>query len=673
MLFWHYTAIGQGVEPDTSEVVPLGPIVVTALRTPFLLTEAPYAVAVNGPDEIRRGKAGLGLNEALFAVPGVQVDNRFNYAQGERVMIRGFGARAQFGVRGVRLLLDGIPATLPDGQTALNNIDVGALERAEVIRGPASALYGNAAGGVILLESKRPPYVPFSQEFSVTGGRHGMLRMESTTAGRKGDTWYSLNLSRLAYDGYRSFNESKNFYLNARVGREHSSGAWNVTANIVDYDAQNPGALSDSLLRIDRTRAYAFNVVQKTGEKGRQGQIGGRWSHNFKPGSLELSGYGIGRRIDNPIPPRIIDLERLAGGIRARFAANPLRRLLDLRWTAGVELDLQRDDRQNYANLEGARGELVLDQVETVRNAAVYAQVTTQPASRLLLVGGLRYDYFEFAADDRFVNAGDPDDSGSRRMDAFSPSAGFTYSFSEALNIYGNVSTSFETPTTTELANRPSGAGGFNPELEPQETLSFELGAKGQVGGALAFQVAAFHAAIDHSLIPFEVPDVPGRQFFRNAGSAVHRGFEAGVGWAPVDGLKTRFAYTFVDARFDSYRVEDAVYDGHEVPGIAPHRLEAGVTYEGPGGWFVSAEGRYSGKMAVNDENTAYAEAYAVLDLTGGIEDLEVGGVRLALFAGVTNALDTTYNTSVVINAFGGRFYEPGPGRAFYLGIKLGL
>src|SRR5690606_18770548 len=130
------------------------------------------------------------------------------------------------------------------------------------------------------------------------------------TAGRKGDTWYSLNLSRLAYDGYRSFNESKNFYLNARVGREHSSGAWNVTANIVDYDAQNPGALSDSLLRIDRTRAYAFNVVQKTGEKGRQGQIGGRWSHNFKPGSLELSGYGIGRRIDNPIPPRIIDLER---------------------------------------------------------------------------------------------------------------------------------------------------------------------------------------------------------------------------------------------------------------------------------------------------------------------------------------------------------------------------
>lgn len=661
------------MERDTSDVVPLGPIVVTALRTPFLLTEAPFAVAMNGPDEIGRGKAGLGLNEALFAIPGVQVDNRFNYAQGERVMIRGFGARAQFGVRGVRLLLDGIPATLPDGQTALNNIDVGALERAEVIRGPASALYGNAAGGVILLESERPPYVPFSQEFSVTGGQHGMLRMESTTAGRRGDTWYALNLARLVYDGYRSFNKTKNLYLNARMGREHRSGGWNLTANFVDYDAENPGALSDSLLSVDRTRAYSFNVVQKTGEKGRQGQIGGRWTHEFRPGSLELSGYTVGRRIDNPIPPRIIDLERLAGGIRARFSAQPLRRLFDLRWTAGLELDLQRDDRQNYTNLEGVRGDLVLDQIETVRNAAAYAQVAAKPTDRLLLVGGLRYDYFEFEADDRFVDAADPDDSGSRSMDALSPSAGLTYTFTEALNVYGNVSTSFETPTTTELANRPSGAGGFNPDLEPQETLSFEVGTKGQVRGALAFQVAGFYATIDHSLIPFEVPDVPGRQFFRNAGSAIHRGFEAGLGWAPVDGLSTRFAYTLVDARFESYRVGSTVFDDHEVPGVAPHRFEAGITYEGPGGWFVGTEGRYSAKMAVNDENTAYADAYTVLDVRGGIEDLMVGGVRLTLFAGAANILNATYNTSVIINAFGGRFYEPGPERALYLGMKLGL
>lgn len=666
-------AWGQEVEPDTGAVYALEPIVITALRTPFLLTEVPYAVAVNEYDEIQRARPGLGLDEALFGIPGVHVDNRFNYAQGERISIRGFGARAQFGVRGVRLLLDGIPATLPDGQTALNNIDLGVLERAEVIRGPASSLYGNAAGGVIQLETETPRAVPFSQEIAITSGQNGLMRLESTTGGRTANTWYLLNVAKLSYEGYRAFNETENLYLNARMGQERATNAWNAVVSFVDYDAKNPGSLSDSLLRADRTQAYQFNQIQQTGEKGRQGQAGVRYRHLVGPGELEMSGYVLGRQIDNPIPPSIIDLARLAGGVRVLYRSHTRPGTSGLKWTAGMEVDHQRDDRQNFNNERGERGEQILDQLERVSNAALFAQLSADILPRLDLLGGLRYDYFRFSADDRLVGSENPDDSGVRPMDAFSPSLGLTYEASRALNVYANVSTSFETPTTTELANRPSGAGGFNTSLEPQQTLSFEAGARGWVSGTMAYQVAAFRAGIENVLIPFEVPDVPGRQFFRNAGSARHQGLEAGASWTPVQGLRTRLAYTYLDAFFEEYEVDGVSFDGNSIPGVAPHRFEAGISCETREGWFAALNLRRVSKMPVNDANDANSPAYTLLDLRAGLEEFQFGSMHVSAFAGINNLLDEHYNTSVVINAFGGRYYEPGPGRAFYIGAKLGF
>jgi iron complex outermembrane recepter protein len=658
---------------DSIPPARLPPVVVTVLRTPFELERAPYAVATRNEREVQTGRPGLALDEALLTVPGVQVDNRFNYALGERISIRGFGARAQFGVRGVRVIVDGIPATFPDGQTALNNVDLSSLGRVEVIRGPASAIYGNAAGGVIQLETEASPPVPIRQDFSVIGGEDGLLRTQSKTGGQVGRMSYLVNVDRLAYDGFRDFNEARNLHVNSRVGYQTDGGDLQLVGNWVDYDAQNPGALSDSLLKIDRTQAYSNNVRQRTGEDGRQGQLGLTWRRALGGGELRLAAYGLGRSIDNPIPPTIIDLKRAAGGLRGAYGSRARIAGREAQWIAGAEVEQQRDDRQNFVNEEGQRGALTLDQKERVTSASAFGQGTLRLGSRMSLLGGLRYDHFRFRADDRLITADDPDDSGVRNMSAVSPSVGLSYAATSGVNIYGNVATSFQTPTTTELANQPSGAGGFNPNLDPQRAISYEVGANGRFGGRGTYQVSVYRADIDDALIPFEVPGAPGRQFFRNAGSARHQGVEAEAAILLFSDLIARGAYAFTDARFVSYATDEANFDGNRVPGISPHRLTLALRYTRPSGVFADAEATYASRIPVNDANTAHSPSYVVTNLRLGVERLRVGTTRVTPFIGVNNVFDEEYNASVTINAFGGRYFEPGPGRAFYAGVDLGL
>ncbi|HEX2208720.1 MAG TPA: TonB-dependent receptor plug domain-containing protein [Longimicrobium sp.] len=234
------------------------------LGTPGPALRVPFSVAVVQEAEIRQARPALALTDALSAVPGVQVDNRFNYALGERISVRGLGARAQFGVRGIRVLVDGIPATLPDGQTTLNHVDPSALGRAEVIRGPASALYGNASGGVIRLTTVPPPQAPLASEHRILAGSDGLLRIENSVGGRAGAAAYRAYVSRLSYDGFREHASADN--LNAGGALTFSRGADQVRLSFtaVRYDALNPGSLSDSLLRVDRGAAFARNVEQRT-------------------------------------------------------------------------------------------------------------------------------------------------------------------------------------------------------------------------------------------------------------------------------------------------------------------------------------------------------------------------------------------------------------------------
>lgn len=664
-------AWSQALEGDTTDVITLQPVLVNVLRTPFPLTAAPFAVAVNTEAEIQLARPGLGLEEALGGIPGVQVDDRYNFALGDRISIRGFGARTQFGVRGVKVLVDGIPATLPDGQTNLNHVDFGFLRRAEVIRGPASSLWGNAAGGVVHFETQLPPAVPISQEFGFAAGSDGLLRLHSTTGGQSGGARYLLNVARLQYEGFRDFQDAENLQLNASVGANAAGGELRLTGSFVDYDANNPGSLNMQLLEADRTQASPNNLRFQTGESGRQGQLGAFWTREFGANALELSLYGITREIENPIPFTIIDLERSAGGVRASYSMPFGAPAWAANAVIGVEGDIQKDDRKNFRNDNGAVSDLRLDQAEQVLGGSIFSQLSAEPIPGLTAMAGIRYDATRFEAEDRFISATNPDDSGERTMDAVSPSIGLSYEFAEPFSLYGNVATSFETPTTTELTNRPGGAGGFNPELEPQRAVSFEIGAKGLLTDFATYQLSVYRTNVSDALIPFEIPENPGRSYFRNAGSAVHEGFEAGLTVVPMAGFRTNLAYTYIDATFDDYTVGTTSFAGNKIPGVSPHRLDASLNYTAPFGWYAGLDARYSDEIPVNDVNTAVSPSYVVVDLRTGLDRVRLGSLALEPFIGITNLLDEEYNTSVTVNAFGSRFFEPGPGRALYAGAQV--
>lgn len=662
-------AAPAAAQTDTS-AVGLDTVTVQVLGGTVPQLRAPFPVSVVREAEIRQARPGLALNEALAAIPGVQVDNRFNYALGERISIRGFGARAQFGVRGIRVLVDGIPATLPDGQTTLNHVDPSQLGRAEVIRGPASALYGNASGGVIRLTSAPPPDAPLATEHRLLAGGDGLLRGETSAGGRTGALGYRAWVSHLRYDGYREHSEARNTLAGGSLSLARGADQARLTFSAVRYDALNPGSLSDSLLRVDRRRAFARNVQQRTGEEGQQGQLGLWWRRAIGAGALEVAAYGLARSIDNPIPTSIIDLDRRVHGGRAAWSGQAGW----LGWTVGGELERQRDDRRNFANTAGERGTLALDQLERVTSSSAFAQATATPLARVDVLAALRYDRFRFRADDRLVTGANPDDSGARTMEQVSPAVGVSVALTPGATVYANVATAFETPTTTELANRPNGAGGFNPELDPQRTVSVEVGAKTRLGPGVWVEAAAYRARIEDALIPFEVPGAPGRTFFRNAGRANHRGFEAAAVLTPREGWTARASYTHTDARFGRYVVNGADREGNRVPGISPHRWELSLLASPARGPFAGIDARYVSSTPVADtdaEGEFASPAYALVDLRGGWEGLRVGGLTFSPFAGVTNLLDGTYNTSVVVNAFGRRYYEPGPGRSAYAGLRM--
>jgi len=665
------------------DTVVLEPVEVTVLRNPTVLSASPMAVSVLDEERLRSGRSGTFLEEALQGLPGVQVQNRFNPAVGERVAIRGFGARAQFGVRGVRVLVDGIPATLPDGQSTLEHIDLGSIGRVEAVRGPASALFGNASGGVLAFHTAMPGPQPARIEAEAVFGSHGHEKFQATGSGTVGDTGYLLSLSTVTWEGFRerpndpgeTYGASDRLGLNARLFRPLAGGELALTLNLLDLDAENPGSLPANL-RDDPTRpAWNFNILQGASKEVRQGQVGARWRTTGEGLNWETSLFAIRRTVVNPIPSAIIDLSRQGLGARVQASREEAVAWGPLRWYVGIESELQDDDRLNFANERGQKGDLGLDQDERVRSLGLFAQAALPLPTRGEVMLGLRHDRHEFRARDRFPREpGEAVGTGDRSMSAFSPSVGLHLPVSSRVDLFSSVSTFFETPSTTELANRPDAAGGFNPDLEPQDGVSGELGLRGRLGdGRSSWEVTAYRTNLENELVPFEVEGSPGRTYFRNAGSSRHQGLEASLSMAmPNRPVRADLSYTWTDARFREFRLEDADFSGNRIPGLAPHHGRVALRVA-PEMFFTEVSARYAHRIPVNDTNSEYTRSHTLVELRGGLRGVEVSGVTVSPWAAVTNLLDRDYMASVAVNAFGGRFYEPGPGRSFQVGLRAGF
>ena len=675
-------AAAQAPGADTIPLIDLDSLVVSVLGSPVRVGDSPYPISVVGKTELRQGKTGMFLEEALENLPGVQVQNRFNYAVGERVSIRGFGARAPFGVRGIHVEVDGIPATLPDGQSTLDHVNIGSLGRVEALRGPASALYGNASGGVLRFETEIPSQAAAREEATIVAGSDGLLRLQSTTSGTVGTTGYVVSLNKLNFEGYRRdqangdpYGSADRFHLNARLVQPIGGGELGITFNHLDLDAENPGSLNLALFEEDPRQVRDFSYTNNgTGKEVQQTQLGVTWTGPVGGLTAEAAVYGLTRDFLNPLPGDIVDVDRRSGGARLVLSHATTSGDIGIEVRGGADVDFQDDDRREYDNNGGVPDVATRNETQSVRGVGLFLQTSVSMSERVSLMGGIRYDRTRFEVEDLFpVTPGaDEDDSGKRSMDAFSPTVGVHVAARPEVGFFANYAASFQTPTTVELGNQETVSGGFNPDLEPQTGRTFEVGARGTVQDRVSYELTVFNTRLENELIRFRNGD--GRDYFQNAGSSTRNGAEA-VLRARFHPLVTgQASYTYIKALFDEYTDrfgED--HSGNKVPGLAPQQLQASLRLT-PDAWYVVLAAEYTDEAAVNDPNDEpFAEAYTLFDIRVGGSALPLGGFEISPFAGVNNLTDETYVSSVAINAFGGRYYEPGPGRTFYVGGTLAV
>lgn len=672
--------------PDTTRAdslrpVLLAPVIVSVTRSPTDPGHVPFAVSVITRDEISRGRPGQGLSEALVTVPGVFVADRHNPSQDDNLSIRGFGARSAFGVRGIKVLLDGIPQTLPDGQGQLSNVDLARVSRIEVLRGPSSSLYGNASGGVISLwtDAARPP--AFEPGARATWGAYGTWKAYVAGAAPVGPGALLVDGSSWATNGFRAHSAGETRKASLRYGADLSPRTRLVVQVLGAYSPrlQDPGALNQAEADTAPTAANPRNVAGDVGKTVSQEQAGLSLEHRAESGlrsSLVL--FGLRRDLENPIATTYIQLNRWAYGARLGATLPFAPRGHSAVLTAGVDAQWQWDDRLNQSP---DRTLTIRDQLERVSEIGPFVEARADLSRRVTLTLGGRNDRGAFRVDDRLLSDGD--DSGARVMARPSGSAGLTFDLGRALQPYAGVSTSFETPTTTELGNRPTGPGGFNPDLQPQTAVNYEIGVRGAGSGEgrpasapgsvlpdFSYSVALYQINVRNELIPFEVPGDPGRRFYQNAGSGRHRGVEAGVALQPVSSLTLVASYTFTAFRFREFRTATDTLDGNQIPGVPAHFLYASLRVQGPRGGWAAADVSAASGYYVNDLNDVRTAPWRTLGIRAGWEG-RWGGYRVAPFVALQNLFDERYIGSVSVNAQFGRYFEPAPGRNAYLGLEI--
>jgi len=648
----------------------------------------PWAVGMQSTEQVRRAQATLGVDEALANIPGVVVANRYNYALDQRLSIRGAGARANFGLRGVKVLLDGIPQSLPDGQSQLTNVDLGAISRVEVLRGSASSLYGNGSGGVISFTTDLTAPHTLGATVRQTSGSFGLQKSQVRLSGRRGSSVGAVSASRTTIDGFRQYSSADTRQLLAAVDHAFSDALTLSmrTGTAETPHALNPGALTAAEYTANPDSAAAANTNRGARRSVSQRYASVRLARRGAGVEWSAAAYGQRRFVDNPLavaPPApagptngtYSTIDRRVLGARFDASRDAIGGT-SLRVTTGVDaqrsFDVRKNRRSTNGRTDAPTDTLLIHQDETVVSVGPFVQAQWELHPRVTTSVGGRWDRLQFQSDDHFVGDGD-DDSGERTMSAASGHLGVVWRATATLTPYANIATAFETPTTTELQGRPDSAGGFNPELGPQRVRTVEAGVRGVLGARVTYEVAMFSARAADAIVQFAETD--GRAYFRNAGSTRSRGAEVGLRAQPASFLELRAAWTWSEYRFDEYRIVNGLVvdtlDGNDLAGVPRNALRLGVQVRA-GAATLDIDHSSQSALFADDRNTLRVDGWG-----GGQLNLRAawsgfwGAWRAEPFVALQNALDTPYVGSVTLNGFGGRVLEPAARRNWFIGLEL--
>ncbi|MGM9482677.1 TonB-dependent receptor family protein [Roseateles sp. NT4] len=674
-----------------AETERLAPVVVTATRSEAPPFDVPASIDRITGEELRAGRAQVNLSEGLGGVPGLLARDRQNYAQDGQISVRGFGARASFGIRGVRVYVDDIPATLPDGQGQITNVELGTVGRVEVLRGPFSALYGNSSGGVISIYSAAPTGTTRA-DASVGLGSDGLKRVAASASGTAGAIGYTLGASRFETDGYRQHSATERRLGNARLHFKLGADTQlTVIANSVELpEAQDPLGLTRAQWQADPRSVDPSALSFDTRKTMQQTQGGLVLEHGIDASNTlrvmvyqghrtttQFQSIPVATQASALHPGGVIDLSRDYQGADVRW-----------RWKgatasviAGVAADELSEHRLGYQNFVGTtlgvQGALRRDETNHVSNADPYLQAEWRPTPAWLLNAGVRRAKVSFTSTDAYITRTNPDDSGAASYSATLPVLGASYAVSEGLHVYATAGKGFETPTLNELAYRPNGATGLNFGLQASVSRSVEAGLKARPWDGSEITLALFQTGTEHEIVT--QTNVGGRATYQNAGATRRRGLEASGSFHLATTLQAQVAATWLDARYrDGFltctatpcaAANQQVNADNRIPGIARTSVYGALTWQSSGGWRLGAEARALSKVYVNDLNSDAAPGYATLAASAGYQ-LSLGPWDLGALLRVDNLTGRRYAGSVIVNDGNGRFFESAPGRTWLASVN---
>lgn len=679
-------SLAATAEDEQTMIVSATPQTVSELDTPAAVT------VVEGED-MRLATPRINLSESLNGVPGLQVQNRQNYAQDLQLSIRGFGSRSAYGIRGIRLYVDGIPATMPDGQGQTSNIDLSSVQNVEVLRGPFSALYGNSSGGVMNVTTetgRQPPTIEASSYYGSFGSwRYGMKATGAMGDGTQaGDVDYTVSTTRFTTHGFRDRSSAQKNLANAKLGvRLDDASKLSLIFNSVDIHANDPGGLTESEWKANpqqSPRAEQFNTRKTI----KQTQAGLRYERQLSEhddlsvmmyaGERETTQYQsipMAPQRDNPAHAGgVIVLQRHYQGIDTRWTHRG-ELGVPVTFTTGLNYDNMSENRKGYENYRlnngvpqfGVKGDLRRNERNLMWNADPYLQTQWQLTEKLSLDAGVRYSSVWFDSNDHYVTPGNRNDSGEASYHQWLPAGALKYAFTDAWNVYLAAGRGFETPTINELSYRPDGQSGLNFGLKPATNDTVEIGSKTRIGDGL-LTAALFQTDTDDEIVV--ATSGGGRTTYKNAGKTRRQGAELSWDQRFAGNWRVNASWTWLDATYRSNVCKSGDCNGNRMPGIARNMGFASLGYVPDEGWYAGTDARYMGDIMADDHNTAKAPSYTVVGLNTGYK-FNYSNLTVDVFGRVDNLFDKEYVGSVIVNESNGRYYEPAPGRNYGVGVNL--
>ncbi len=673
---------------------PLKEVTVTATRVEAVSFDVPASISSVSAD-VFTNSLGVNFADDMSEVPGLLARNRNNYAQDQQVSIRGYGAGSTFGVRGIRIYQDGIPASSPDGQGQVSQFNLDSAERVEVLRGPFSALYGNSSGGVIQLftaSGKEPGAI----RGGLVGGSFGAIRANANVNDNIEAFDYNASFTHFQIDGFRDHSAARNESFNAKLGYAiNDANKLTLVANFISRpDSDDPLGLTPAQFNADPEQTDAAAINFNTRKSLQQQQVGLLYDLTLSNAqSIKVTGYvgsrtveqflsvATGAQIAATSSGGVIDLDREYFGTDARWAWEGELAGRALSLVAGLTYDKQDEHRLGFNNFIGAtlgvKGALRRDENNIVDNVDEYAQASWEIAEQWSLLAGIRHSNVGFESEDHYIVAGNGDDSGAKSYDATLPVAGILFKARSDLRFYASYGQGFQTPIVAEIAYRASGGTGLNLALNAAKSRNLELGTKWQSESFTA-EAALFQARTSDEIVINT--NTGGRSTYQNSGRTLRRGAELSASHRFADMWRAQLAYTYLDATYsDAYLTCTAtpcaaanvlVNAGNRLPGIPKNNAFASLRFGNELGWHASANAQYVSRAAVNDVNTVFAPSYYLVGVEGGY-DLETDRWTLGGFVRVNNAFDKDYVGSIIVNDGNSRFFEPGSPFAVWAGVSV--